>query len=325
MNTVCKRCSAPLPAGSLVCKHCHALVHAVELEQLRAAAKMMEEQRDFAQAKQHWSKALTLLPADSKQASWIAAHIEQLDRASRVLAPRKQSKWAGRLAPIAPIAVALSKGKALLAIFNLKFLFSLGAFLGVYWSLYGMKFAIGFTAQIVIHELGHYIDIKRRGLPADLPVFLPGMGAFVRWQAMGVPVETRAYVSLAGPLAGWVAAAGCTVMWLQTGNEFWAALARSGAWLNLLNLIPVWALDGGQAFLALAKAQRGVLLACALALFLMVNESVFLLIALGAAWRLFSKDFPEEPSVSTTVYFAVVLIALAGVVSLVPGRAFGTP
>jgi hypothetical protein len=138
-------------------------------------------------------------------------------------------KWAGRLAPLAPIAVLLSKGKVLLAIFNLKFLLSLGAFVGVYWSIYGMKFGIGFAAQILAHELGHYIDIKRRGLPADLPVFLPGFGAFVRWQAMGVPLTARAAVSLAGPLAGAIAAAVCMIVWYQTGNGLWAALGRAGA------------------------------------------------------------------------------------------------
>ena len=60
-----------------------------------------------------------------------------------------------------------------------------------------MKFGIGFAALILIHEMGHFIDIKRRGLPAEMPVFLPGLGAYVRWQAMGVPLETRAAISLA--------------------------------------------------------------------------------------------------------------------------------
>src|SRR5262245_875030 len=150
---------------------------------------MLEEQGDTARAKQQWTEARKLLPPDSGQASWIEEHARRLDVFATVSAPRPApSKWVGRLAPLAPIAIALSKGKALLAIFNLKFIFSLGAFLGVYWSSYGMAFGLGLTVQILIHELGHYIDIRRRGLPADMPVFLPGLGAFVRWQAMGVPL-----------------------------------------------------------------------------------------------------------------------------------------
>jgi hypothetical protein len=56
----------------------------------------------------------------------------------------------------------------------------------------GWAFGLGFAALILVHEMGHYIDITRRGLPADMPVFLPGLGAYVRWRALGVPDETRA-------------------------------------------------------------------------------------------------------------------------------------
>ena len=202
---------------------------------------------------------------------------------------------------------------------------SLGAFLWVYWSLYGMRFGIGFTVQILIHEMGHYLDIKRRGLPVDMPVFLPGLGAFVRWQALGVSKETRAAVSLAGPLAGWMAAAACVVLWWQTGNDIWAALARAGAWLNLLNMIPVWALDGGQAFQALQKGQRVFVLAVALALLFLLGEGLFLLVALGAGYRLFTKDVPEAPSPWILAYFTGLLLALAGILSTVPGEGLGAP
>ena len=161
-----------------MCKNCHALVHAEELEQLAAGAKMLEQQGELLQAKEQWLKGIQLLPADSKHAAWIQDHARSLELAASVSTPKPASKKSlGRFAPLAPIVVALSKGKALLTIFNLKFILSLGAFVGVYWSLYGLKFGFGFAVQILVHELGHYIDIKRRGLPADLPVFLPGIGS----------------------------------------------------------------------------------------------------------------------------------------------------
>src|SRR5205814_6564697 len=154
---------------------------------------------------------------------------------------------------LGPIVLLLAKGKTfLLAIFKLKFLLSFGAFIGIYWGIYGAAFGIGFAMLILVHEMGHFIDIKRRGLPAEMPVFLPGFGAYVKWQALGVSLETRAAISLAGPLAGWFAAAVCATIFYQTGDRLWAALAFSGAGLNALNLIPVWMLDGGQAAFALS-------------------------------------------------------------------------
>ena len=298
-------------------------MHAEELEQLAAGAKMLEEQGQLLQAREQWLKGTALLPAESRQSAWIQDHARRLELAASVSPPPVGKKSLGRFAPLAPIVLALSKGKALLAIFNLKFILSLGAFVGVYWSLYGMKFGFGFAAQILIHELGHYIDIKRRGLPADLPVFLPGMGAFVRWQALGVPVETRAAVSLAGPLAGWVAAAVCTVMCRQTGSGLWGALARTGAWLNLLNLIPVFGLDVGHAFFALTKKHRIIVLTLALTALVALGESVFLLLALGATWRLFTKDFPEDSSPATAFYFAAVVSALAVLMWILPAHDLG--
>src|SRR5258705_318042 len=83
-------------------------------------------------------------------------------------------------------------------------------------------------------------------LPPDMPVFLPGFGAYVRWSALGVSAQTRAFVSLAGPMAGCIGAAVCALLWLETGDAFWIGLASLSALLNVLNLIPIWVLDGGQ-------------------------------------------------------------------------------
>lgn len=317
----CARCSAEIPSDALVCRFCHTLVHAAELEELSASARTFEEQRDYPHAERQWLKALSKLPPDSRQALWIQEHVRQL-HANPSDGPGR-FRWLRRFAPLAPIAIALSKGKALLAIFNAKFLLSFGAFLGVYWSLYGLLFAAGFAVQILVHEMGHYIDIRRRGLPADMPLFLPGLGAFVRWNALGVSLETRAAVSLAGPMAGWIAAAMCGAMWYATGSGVWGALARSGAWLNLLNLIPVFGLDGSHAFLAMTRRQRGVLLVLAVALFLLVREGVLLLITLGAAWRMFTKDDAYQPSGFAAVCFGAILCALAVLIWVLPGHGFG--
>ena len=310
-----------------MCDQCHALVHSEKLDELAAEAKALEAKGKLREAREHWLTGLSLLPGHSRQANWIQQHLRSLDAAEDEVqpAPPSDNKWAQRLGPVGPIAVLLAKSKVLLtAVFKLKFLLSFAAFIGIYWGMFGMKFGIGFAVLILIHEMGHFIDIKRRGLPAEMPVFLPGLGAYVRWQALGVPLETRAAVSLAGPLAGFLASVACAVLWLQTGNPLWAALARAGAVLNLLNLIPVWVLDGGQAALALSKMERIVLLTACLALWLVLGEGMFFLVALGAGYQVFfAGDLPPRPSRATTLYFIAVLTALGVIIRLMPGQGLG--
>ena len=323
----CRRCSNELTPGALVCEKCHALVHSEQLDKLATEAKALEAKRDFRQARELWLMGLPLLPPNSRQADWIQSHARSLGVvADRVQPPPpSENKWAQRLGPVGPIAILLAKGKFLLgAVFKLKFLLSFFAFFGIYWAMFGAKFGIGFTVLILIHEMGHYIDIRRRGLPAEMPVFLPGLGAYVRWQALGVPLETRAAVSLAGPLAGLLASAACVLLWWQTGSPLWAALARAGAVLNVLNLTPVWVLDGGQAALALGKTERIILLTACLGLWALFGQGVFFLVAAGAAYSaFFAKDLPARPSSATTVYFVAVLTALGAILKLMPGQGFG--
>lgn len=319
---MCVRCARELPLGALVCDQCHTLVHAETLERLATGAKALEGQGEMRKARDVWAGTLKLLPSESTQSEWVRQHLRALEQIPDAV-PGNQHKWAKKLGPLAPIALMLAKGKFLLTLFQLKFLVSLGAFMGVYWALFGAKFGIGFAVLILIHEMGHYIDVKLRGLPADLPVFLPGLGAYVRWEAMGVSEETRAAVSLAGPLAGWVAAAACALVWWKTGSELWAALARAGAWLNVLNLIPIWILDGGQAIAAVSKTERFVLLTASVALWLFLGESVFFLVAAGVTYRLFTKDIPEKPSTGITAYFVAVAASLGFILWLIPGKGFG--
>jgi len=322
----CKNCTCALAPGTLVCPQCHSLVHAQELQRLAAAAKMMEEHGDLIQARAQWLKALELLPRESTQTEWVRDKARKLELAAPTAAPPKAPpNWVSKLGPLAPIALLLAKGKSLLVLFKLNFLLSLFAFVGVYWAVYGAKFGIGFAVLILIHEMGHFIDIKRRGLPTDMPVFLPGFGAYVRWQALGVSQETRAAVSLAGPLAGWLGAAGCGLFWWKTGNNLWAGLAHFTALINVLNLIPIWVLDGSQAIPALRKTERIVLLCSCLLLSIFLKEPIFLLVAGGAAYRLFDNAMPTAPSGVITGYFVAVLTALGVVLWLVPMQIPGKP
>jgi Zn-dependent protease len=320
----CHNCGADLPLGALACEKCHSLVHSEELARLTHRANSLEEEENLRQARDEWQKAIPLLPSNATQAEWVRSHIAKLDLLLRA-APSTPPKnnWIKKLGPLAPIAIILSKSKfLLLAIFKLKFLLTLFAFMGLYWSLYGAWFGVGFVALILVHEMGHYLEIRRRGLPAEMPVFLPGLGAYVQWNALGVTRVTRSIVSLTGPFAGFLGAIACLYLWHRTGNAVWAALARSSAGLNILNLIPVWILDGGQATLSLSKIERWLLLGLCLLLWLGLGENLFFLVAAGVVYRLFTKDLPPFAAPRITAYYASVLVGLGVVMHLVPAQIF---
>jgi Zn-dependent protease len=323
----CRRCSRELAPGALACDHCHTLVYSDKLDQIAAEAKALEAKGELRQARERWLSGVHLLPPTSDQADWIKNHAQALDASANAtqLPEPSGDQWAQRSGSAGEIAMQdTSRRNSLTGRFKLTSLLSFVVFIGIYWAASGMKFGIGFAVLILIHEMGHFIDIKRRGLPADMPVFLPGLGAYVRWQALGVPLETRAAISLAGPLAGFFAAVACAVIWWQTGNPLWAALARVGAILNLLNLIPVWVLDGGQAVLALSKAERVALLTASVVLGLALRENMFFLVALGAGYQtFFAGKLPAHPSRATTIYFIAVLTALGVIIRLMPGTGLG--
>jgi len=321
----CKRCSQELPPGALVCDHCHALVHSEELERLSAEAKGLEARGDLRQAREKWVSALPLLPTNSTQADWIKRHAETLNTGGDPpqAAVASDNPWLQQRELVSPITGQAGRDPSpTKAGVKLTSILSFLAFVAIYSIGSGVKFGIGFAALILIHEMGHFVDIKRRGLPADMPVFLPGLGAYVRWQAMGVTRQTRAEVSLAGPLAGLLGAVLCAVMWKTGGGSVWAALARTSGWLNILNLTPVLIFDGGQAAHALNRAERFAVLVVCLLLWLYVHNVVLLIVAAGMVYRLTTKDLPPMGSTRVAAYFIGVLAGLALVVRLIPGQMF---
>ena len=314
----CPRCSHWLPEGTLLCPECGSLVYGEHIAGLAATAQQMEREKLWVEARAAWGAALTWLPAETTQAQALQKRIAAID-AHDTADKENAARWAKRLGPLAPILVLLGKLKGILfLLFKFKFLFSFLTFFGLYWALFGWKFGLGFTLSILVHEMGHFWAVKRRGLKADLPVFLPGLGAYVRWYAMGIPLNGLASIALAGPLFGLGAALFCLGLFAWTHQQVYVALAHTGAFINLLNLIPVLGLDGAQATYALTKLQRGLLLMSALALFAVMHEGVFLFLAAGIAWRLFTKDEPADASNQTMVYYLLLLFALGAFLRIVP-------
>ena len=127
---------------------------------------------------------------------------------------------------------------------------------GVYWTVFGGWFALGFVLSIYIHEMGHVAALLRYGVPATAPLFIPGLGAVIRLRQSFINPREDARVGLAGPIWGCAAALACAGVYAVTDYPLWGALARVGAWINLFNLTPIWQLDGSRAFHSLTRPQR---------------------------------------------------------------------
>ena len=234
--------------------------------------------------------------------------IEKLDVRLR---PKTQADWTKRLGPFGVGLAALAKYKtvAFVLLTKSKFLLSILAFLGVYWALYGWWFALGLTASIFMHEMGHYVTVRRFGFAAELPMFLPGFGAFVKWSGGNADPGVRAKISLAGPLFGFISGLLAYGLYLATGQGVWLAVAHVAGWLNLLNLIPFAIFDGASAMNALGAQGRWAVLALCGALFLILHDFLFVFVALATGFRLYKRDFPATPQQNIAYYFCSLVLA----------------
>ena len=142
--------------------------------------------------------------------------------------------------------------KALLALMMAgklgKVLFSAGSMLlsvAIYAQLFGWKYAVGFVLLLLVHEMGHYIAARQRGLDVGLPTFIPFVGAWINLKNSKLDAETAAFVGMAGPLLGTTGAFVVYLAALHYQLNWLLAIAYAGFVLNLFNLIPVVPLDGG--------------------------------------------------------------------------------
>jgi Zn-dependent protease len=321
----CADCSTELAPAALACPRCRALVYRSELQQLAAAAQQHESAGETESAIEQWQAALRYLPAESAQYETIRQRMSSLVAARSAKADAKPARfdapaWRRGLAAVAAVLL-FSVGKLkflLLGLTKLGTLGSMFAFFGVYWNLYGWPLAAGLVISIYIHEMGHVMEIKRLGLSASAPLFVPGFGALVLLkQHIDDPV-IDARIGLGGPIWGALAALAAFVIYLVTKSNIWAAIAHLGAWINLFNLLPVWQLDGARAFHALARNGRLMIAAACVALFYVTSQKLLLLIAAVAAFRAF-KPIVASSDRRTLATFAVLLATLAGLASVKPG------
>lgn len=116
----------------------------------------------------------------------------------------------------------------------------------VYATIWGWRYAAGFIALLFAHEMGHYVAARQRGLKVGAPAFIPFVGAWIALQDKPADVETEAYVAIAGPVVGTMAALAVYLYARSEDGGLLLAIAYSGLFLNLFNLLPISPLDGGR-------------------------------------------------------------------------------
>jgi Zn-dependent protease len=289
------------------------------LKQLAEEAEAAESRGELTTARRSWRAAHELLPPGSKQCAAVATRIGALNRQLEDEPEPEQpdeSPRPGWVKALGPVGVALflilTKGKLLfLGLTKAGTLLSMLAAFGVYWTVWGWFFAFGLVVSIYIHEMGHVAALRRYGLEASAPMFLPGVGALVRLkQRPADPVED-ARIGLAGPIWGLGAALGCAGLYVATGDAAWGAIARTGAWINLFNLLPLGPLDGGRGFAALSPAQR---LSAAFVMggaWAVTRDGLLILLGVTALARSFVGIAPEQGDTRAATEMCALVAALA--------------
>jgi Zn-dependent protease len=258
------------------------------------------------------------------------------------LAPTTQKKRPGGRAAggilVALGAVALKFKGALVVLLNLKWLLLLGpkilSFGSIFVSIwfyalfFGWKFGVVFVLLILVHEMGHYLTFRNFGTAVSLPLFIPGLGAFVSSPMTSDPAR-NAVAALMGPVFGVAAAALCWGYGIATVQPFWVAAAYVGFFLNLFNLIPAFPFDGGR----VAGAIDGRIWLVGVALlvgwvvvfrhFTPFTLLILIFVLMSsvprgiAAWRghvdpLLQVASPAQRGALALAYFALIAVAVAG-------------
>ncbi len=242
--------------------------------------------------------------------------------------PKKRGTWikAGGGAGLGILGILLKFGTIILG--GLKYLFvllKLGPILSIFISLalyaaaFGWQFAIGIIFLIFLHEMGHVLVLRAKGVPASAPIFIPFMGAFVAMKGLPRNAKDEAEIAIAGPIMGTIAALLCLVPYFW-GNQsgIWPALAYFGFFINLFNLIPFSPLDGGRIVGAISRKVwiSGLVLLTGL-LFLRFNFILLLIVVLlvFSAYQQYrhpiqSQSYYQVP-LSTKIFISLAYFGLA--------------
>ncbi len=195
----------------------------------------------------------------------------------------------------------LSKLKWLFALFKFtKFggtIISLVVSLGGYALIFGWRFAVAIIYLLFVHEMGHLVAAKQKGIKTSPAIFVPFMGAVIGMKEQPKDAATEAYLAYGGPLAGLISIIPAFILYYFTGQPFWALVVMLGALINLFNLFPVSPLDGGRIVGVLSTNIWGIaLLIFAVYLFISFSPILLLIFIFGLIswWSRFRDEYKRE-------------------------------
>jgi Zn-dependent protease len=187
----------------------------------------------------------------------------------------------------------ISKGKTILTLLKVsKFtapIVSMFVTIGAYAIIFPVQFAVGLVLMLLIHEIGHVIAAKHKGLPVSAPLFIPFLGALITMKKHPRDAVTEAYIAFGGPILGTVGAIAAYVLAIYTQYELLYLIAYVGFFLNAINLLPIHPLDGGRISTAVTRWLWLVGLLGGLVVIVYMKSILFFVIWALFAWELLQK------------------------------------
>ncbi|HEV8395099.1 MAG TPA: site-2 protease family protein [Vicinamibacterales bacterium] len=313
----CNRCGTELAPLALACPSCATLVHRARLKELSDLAAAAGAAGDSAAARERWQEALTLVPHTSEQHRQIAARIDALREPAQAPAAAPQpsppaGSWWKQAAGAAVTVGVLLIGKLkflLLGLTKASTFISMFGFMAVYWGLYGWPLALGLVISIYIHEMGHVAMLRRLGIAAGAPLFIPGVGAVVMLKERITDPLVDARIGLAGPLWGMGAAIAAWLVWFATSAPIWLAISELTAFINLFNLVPVWQLDGSRGFHALSRTDRWLAVGTIGVMVMVTGLGLLWIVGAVALWRAIRSE-PGPGHTPTLLTYQGLVVAL---------------
>lgn len=254
--------------------------------------------------------------------------------ADRVVGKRRSGLRTKIGGAFAAVLVGLGKIKTLLLLL-LKFklvltLVSALASMFLYGLAFGWAFGVGFVIILAVHEFGHFVAIRREGIRAGLPVFIPFLGAVISLRQQPLDAWQEFKIAAAGPVFG----TALSVILLGIGQfvmpahaaGIYLSLAYIGFFLQLFNLIPVAPLDGGRIVAAVSPALWWVGLPILIAAALFFRSvltgiiAVLVVVQLIGRWRGRKAEVaagyysvtPLQRTLAAATWLGLVLICIAG-------------
>jgi Zn-dependent protease len=214
------------------------------------------------------------------------------------------------------LGVLLANGKLLLlGLLKLPTLLSMLFYLP--WiSGRGIGFGLGLLASIYVHEMGHVASLRRFGVEASAPMFVPGFGAFVRMKQYPADAHEEARIGLAGPLWGLFAACVAAALGMAFGWRTATAVASVGATINCFNLIPVWQLDGSRGLHALSRFERALVGATGILAAMAFHQWMPAIVGGIAAVRAFGPGAHPQGDQRMFWLFAALIVAHGWIATL---------